>query len=348
MKSRGRAILVVLLTTAIMVALLAWSFHGVDFGKAIEAFRNARWGLFPVAILIQLAVFPVKAYRWRVILGERHRVPLFSLLAAIMIGFMANSIFSRLGELVRAAVLGARRQTATATAFASIALERVFDVLIVLLFLGAALVWLDPAADGETGRGLAQVRVAGLTVGALFVVVTVFLVLLRLRPAGTTRFVLFFAGWLPSRVRPHIQRFLHTFLEGLNALKSVRQVVWVLILSLAHWGIQVLYFYTIGACFPDLPLVIPGAMLVFAVSALGVGAIPTPGYIGIYQSAIIVAAGIIGMPDHLNEVVFNYAWLSWAGSIPPIILAGFAFLWIEGLKMSQLRAEAAEAEEELA
>ena len=34
---------------------------------------------------------------------------------------------------------------------------------------------------------------------------------------------------------------------------------------------------------------------------------------------------------------FNYALLSWAVNVPPIILLGFVFLWAEGLTLREIR-----------
>ena len=71
---------------------------------------------------------------------------------------MANCIVSRLGELIRAAVMSIKGEMRTSTALASIALERVFDVCTVVVFLILALQWLGPssmsAANAETLKRL--------------------------------------------------------------------------------------------------------------------------------------------------------------------------------------------------
>ena len=79
-------------------------------------------------MLVGLLVYPVKALRWRVILGREQTARYRPLLSAVMIGFMANCIVSRLGELIRAAVMSIKGEMRTSTAMASIALERVFDM----------------------------------------------------------------------------------------------------------------------------------------------------------------------------------------------------------------------------
>jgi len=332
-----RRILFLLATMAVMAALLAWSFHGKDYGKVRESFSHVRWGLLPFAIIVGLLVYPVKAWRWRIILGDGQRPSFGTLYSAIMIGFMVNCIFSRIGEIVRAAVLGAKREMRTSVALASIALERIFDLVTVILFLVIALLTLPVSTGAESAQKLDSLRTVGALAATAFVFGVAFLVLLRLKPKSTVKLFLWTIGWLPERLKKHVDNFLRSFLEGLNAIKSVRQVATLMALSLLHWAIQALYFLLIGYCFISFDLTVSGAMLIFAVSALGVGAIPTPGYLGVYQGTIEAAGIILGIS---RNVTFGYAWLAWVANIPAVILVGLICLWVEGLSIGALRKQA--------
>jgi len=335
---RFRRIALLSFTMAVMVALLTWSFLRVDWARAVEAFSTARWEYLPIAAFLGLMVFPVKAYRWRVILGEGTRASLATLFSAIMIGFMVNCILSRIGEVVRAVVLEAKGEMRTSAALASIALERIFDMVVVLLFLIVSLLWLRPEAMGEGARALSRLRIAGVLGGLALAAGVAFVVLLRLRPRSGLRIARAASSWLPARVRGHVEKFLASFLKGLNALKSGRQVAGIMALSLLHWSFQVLFFLVVGFCFGDLHITVPGAMLIFAVSALGVGALPTPGYLGVFTGTIEAAGAIMGLPKSL---MFSYAWVSWGGNIPLIIAIGLACMWLQGLSAGKLRARTA-------
>ena len=339
MRKHSRIILLSV-TMAVMAALLAWSFHGKDYDKVLDSFRTVRWWLLPPAIIVGLLVYPIKAWRWRLILGQGPRPGFRALYSAIMIGFMVNCIFSRIGEIVRAAVLGAKGEMATSRALASIAVERVFDLIIVVLFLVVALLTIPAHATGEGAEKLATLRTVGAFAAAAFVAGAAFLVLLRFIPEATIRLCLHTVAWLPDRLRRHVEHFLRSFLTGLNTLKSLRQVAVILLLSLLHWSMQALYFLLIGFCFTSFDLTVPGAMLVFAVSSLGVGAMPTPGYLGVYQGTIEAAGLILALSP---DITFGYAWLAWAANIPAVILVGLVCLWIEGLSLGKLGREAATA-----
>jgi len=333
--SSFRRTLVLVFTTAVILALLWWSFSKVEMRDLLEAFRTARWGFLPLAFTMGMFVFLIKALRWRLLIEPLREVKYKSLLSAIMIGFMVNCIFSRLGELVRAGVLGVKGEAKTSTALATIALERIFDMCTVVLFLMLSLLMLQPDASGASAAHLAKIRTAGALTAIAFVGAVIFLVMLKLYPRPTGRLLLMCFEWLPDRPRKHVDNFLKSFLKGLDAIQNLKQVVIVLVLSVAHWIFQVLYFLFIGYCFADLGLTFQGAMLVFAITALGVAALPLPGYIGVFQGGVMIAAGIMALP---NASSWSYAWLAWAANIPPIILIGFGFLWADGLSLGQLRA----------
>ena len=335
-----------LLITALIAVLLIYPVYSahrkgeVDFSELADAFGRAQWAYLIPAFFFGMFVFVLKAWRWQVILAPVQQVRYRSLLSAIMIGFMANCIVSRMGEIFRAVVLGTKREASTTLALATIALERLFDLFTVALFLVISLLWLRPSGS----EYLARTRLAGAVMAVLLVCLTLFLVLLRLQPKLTMRWVMVLAAWLPRRLRPHVERFMESFLKGLNAIQGPRHAAMLLLLSLAHWFSQVLYFYFVGLCFPGLGLTLAGAMLVFAVTAMGVGAVPLPGYLGIFQASVTAAAAIMALPA---AETLSYSWLSWAANVPPIIVIGFGFMWIEGLSVGALRRGArAQAEAE--
>ena len=336
-----RHLIFVIVTMLVVAGAIAVTFYyKCDIGKLKLTLQTARWLFAPLAILAGLLVYPVKALRWRIILGPAQSARYRTLLSAVMIGFMANCIISRLGELIRAAVLSIKGETRTSTAIASIALERVFDMATVVLFLVLALQWLEPSTvRGETGRHwMNLLRNSRFEFGIVLGLAVAFLVLLRLHPQWMMSALARFVRLLPQRVRGKVESFLAAFLLGLDTLRSWRQVVAILFLSVVHWGIQVLFFLLAGYCFPDMAMTVPGALLVFAITAISVALLPLPGYIGIYQAAILGAAALIARGS--EDAWFGYSWLSWMLNIPFVVLVGFIFLWKENLSLSQIRKQA--------
>lgn len=336
-----RHVIFVIVTMVIVAGAIAVTFYyKCDLGKLKLTLQTARWVFAPLAILVGLLWYLVKVLRWRIILGPAQNVRYRTLLSATMIGFMANCIISRFGELIRAAVLSIKGETRYSASIASIALERVFDLATVVLFLVLALHWLEPSTVcGEASQHWMNiVHDLSSWLGILLGFAVAFLVLLRLCPQWMTGALAWFVRLLPRRIRGKVEGFLTTFLLGLDTLRSWRQVAAILFLSLVHWGIQVLFFLLAGYCFPDMAMTVPGAMLVCAVVAFGVAGLPLPGYIGIYQGSVLVAAALIARGS--EDAWFGYSWLAWALNIPFVVLVGFIFLWKENLSLSQIRNQA--------
>lgn len=336
MKNYRNMIILTAISLAV-IGLLGWSFvKEIRFSDVLAAFRTARWYYLPLALLTGMMVFPVKAYRWQLLLKRVEHAPLRPLLSATMIGFMANCFLSRLGEVVRGVVLSMRSRVTMPVAFASIALERIFDMCTVLLFLVIALLGLQSSAEGT--QSCMQLRRTGILLAVAFLAMVGFLVFLRLKPAATTRLVMATLFWLPRSVRNYVEKFMASFLAGLDAIHSVEQVAALFALSVVHWGIQVLFFLLIGYAFPEIHLTLSGAMLIFAVTALGVAAAPLPGYLHI-PAVVLVAARILGHGPGAAASWTSYSLMTWALNIPPVIIAGFIFLWAEGLSFKQIRGQ---------
>src|SRR4029453_7341367 len=85
---------------------------------------------------------PLGAIRWRIILGPvAPDVPIGPLWRAIAVGMMVNNVYpARLGEIARAYALTRETSRVSLTsAVASLAVDRVFDALTLMLLLVSAM-----------------------------------------------------------------------------------------------------------------------------------------------------------------------------------------------------------------
>ena len=147
-------------------ALLWWAFHDVPWSLVAVEIRRANLWLLLLSALAATGIFPLRAWRWRIILDPvEPNLPFGPLWRSTAIGMMVSNIVpARAGEPARAYALSREvDRVPFSTAFASLAVDRVFDALIVLMLMfGAMLMPSFPA--GAAGK------VVGYTVGgALFV-----------------------------------------------------------------------------------------------------------------------------------------------------------------------------------
>ena len=98
MKGQGGRLLVGILLAA---ALLALFFRGIDWSALGQALRGAR--ALPLAglVLVTLAVYSMRAWRWGDLLAPLGRVGYADLFSATMVGFASGLLVPRAGELLR-------------------------------------------------------------------------------------------------------------------------------------------------------------------------------------------------------------------------------------------------------
>jgi uncharacterized protein (TIRG00374 family) len=152
-----------LILTVAFLALFARSF---DLGAAVRSLGAASPALIMLGVLTNLAGYVFRVYRWRVLLTPiRPGIGYYGLTSATFIGSMVSFLIPfRIGEVVRPVLLARRERLNAGAAIATIAIERVLDLLtILLLFLvflvssrGTVLLEALGADPGEGGAAIAS------------------------------------------------------------------------------------------------------------------------------------------------------------------------------------------------
>ena len=110
----------------------------IDFNQLWTALLRVDYRFIVLAVVANFASYLLRAVRWHYLLIPEKRIPLSSLYSATIIGYMANNLLpARLGEFIRAYILAQKEGLQTATVFASLVIDRLFDgftVMLILLF----------------------------------------------------------------------------------------------------------------------------------------------------------------------------------------------------------------------
>jgi len=143
-------------TLLVVVALLLMTQY-LNPRTVLEEMAGASPGLVAVSALIYAVSWPLRGLRYRDILDSMGFHEKWSFLTgAIFISQTGNLVFpARLGDGVRAYVVKARRSIPYPSGFASLAVERVFDLLTITVLAGVVMVGL--AATGSASELLAAV-----------------------------------------------------------------------------------------------------------------------------------------------------------------------------------------------
>lgn len=337
-QKKGGNALRVAVSLGLAAVLLFLFLRTLDFAAVARAIGGAHAGWLAAATACGLFHTPLfRSWRWGLLLKRAGRPSAYDLNSATSIGFAASTLLpARAGEIVRPIALARRAGLPVAPCLASIALERLIDlVTCVFLFVVYAIGWTPENMGGAEAGRFALLRQFALLVGVGTLVGLLVLGFLAAKPERTDRFVKPLLRPLPERIGARLEALLLSFLDGLGALGSWRDAAVVAAASLALWMLIAAQVWMTFLAF-DLALPYPVAFFVIAWAILGL-AIPTPGGVGGYHTAVAYAlTGFYAVP---KETAAAFALVSHALSFVPITLVGLAFLLAGGFSLKALREE---------
>jgi uncharacterized protein (TIRG00374 family) len=262
--------------SGVSIYLLA---NAISIDQTVRALGDARWeGIGLAAGLLAIDVV-IRGLRWRALLTPLAVLPRLSVLAHLLVGYLANNVLpARLGEFVRAFSLGDREGVSRSAIVGSVVVERLLDVglLAIAAFVGLVLV--------SSASFLLLGAISGLTVGVLGLVV-----LLAMSGSGPrTRWL----DWVPAGT---IRSMLHGLINGVSVIRSATVMVEAIVLTAIAWSVTALAFAAAGSAV-GLELTIAESLL-FAAAVNLATAIPAgPGYIGTFELAAVAVAAAMGIP----------------------------------------------------
>ena len=137
----------VLLSIALAGLFLWLAFRKVAFSDVLEASKQMSYGwLLPFALITLLSHY-FRALRWRYLFNkDKPAPPRVTLFSGVISGYFANAIFPRLGEITRPVYVAKKIGESSSKLIGTIILERVIDVICMLLLMLFVLVFLvsDP------------------------------------------------------------------------------------------------------------------------------------------------------------------------------------------------------------
>lgn len=324
-----------LLAVAISAAFLYWALKGIHFGEVVAEIK--RVSLLPLVACVAIATstFVLRIFRWRILLRAEDGAPLpvGALWHAIAIGFMANNVLPfRAGELLRSIAITRLTKTRLTAAISSIAAERLFDgiALVVILTTGLLLSGL-PASAAVKGVRVSHIA---LIAGSTFAAGLVLAALVVAFPKPAERLILKLVPF--PRLADRLVAMIEGVVHGLSVVRSPVRVLAVLAWSLVIWLVSVASFFVAFKAF-GIPINFAGAMLLQGLLAFAISVPTAPGFVGVFEGAIKATLLLYGLSDN---VAVTFALVYHATTFVPITLLGAYSLLSTGLGLKNLRQEA--------
>lgn len=282
---------------AISVLFLFLVLRGLDPARFWEALRQANYQWFLPASVFLVVSYALRALRWRLLLdGQVGSLRAFSV---INVGYLLNNVLPfRLSDVARAYLISRGTPVSGARGLSSVVVERVTDVLAVVVLLAGVLAFALPPALAGVGGGVLtnQIVGAGLTMTVAALGAFIFLTVTAARPALPVGMVTWGLRRLPRLNEQRVMGLLHQLLDGLSALSDWHRMLALFAWTAAIWGVSILADWAVARAFvPDAGLAL-GAFIL-ALTGLGVSLPSSPGQWGVFEASAVLALQAFTVPQ---------------------------------------------------
>ena len=322
------------LRTAIVIALtvaLMWFFlRSADLASVWSHIRRARLDLVIAAFAGIAVSYLVRVRRWQRLLAPIAPVGFAPAARATCIGFATTAILpGRLGEVLRPYLLARRERLSASAALATVVLERLLDVIAVVLLFGVFLVFFSGDLLQTDPQVLTYLKVGGLVsvvgAGAMLALIVV----AAGAPDRVAGVVAQVERLFPRRFGETAGRFIIRFSAGLGIARQagpfMRAFAWSfplwLSVSVSAWCVC----HAFGIALPP-----GGSLLLMMLMVLGV-AVPTPAGVGGFHAAFQV--GVTGFYAAPVDAAVGAALVLHALSFGPVTLLGIVWMARDGLTL---------------
>ncbi|MBK6890280.1 MAG: flippase-like domain-containing protein [Sphingobacteriales bacterium] len=302
--------------------LVYWSvrnFTASDWQNIRQAFANGNYAWLAAAFVCILFSHWLRAVRWQHLIkaSYKHYLGIVNTTAAVLINYLINLAFPRLGEVSRCGVVNKYDKIPMSIALGTVVAERVIDVILLFLFTVLMFFW-----QADTIGVYAHQKIIA-PIEAKFA---------NLTQTGWGTFILLLAialiiglAWFMKRrlqqfaVYNKLKSLALSFIKGVVAVQKVQRPLLFWVSSILIW---VGYYLAIMACFKVTSFTDTlswGAA--FAVLIVGsYGMIATQGGIGAYQ---LLVSGLLVLYGLEQTLAYGFSWLLWSAQTFLSVFLGF-------------------------
>jgi glycosyltransferase 2 family protein len=305
------------------VLLMGYALKGIDFNLLKAHLEETNYFWLGLSLLVALAGFLSRAYRWKMQLTPFNaRIRFADTYHATMVGYLANLVLPRMGEVFRCTVLKRNNNIPVEASFGTVITERFLDMVMLLSLTGIAFLmefdrlnafFLDLLTDRyqslQQNKTLLYV-LGGLVIGGgLAVFVVLFFFLNRLRE---------------NRFFRKVVTLVRGFLAGIFSVARLENkaafIGHTLFIWLSYYLMGYLAFFALPATAQLSPV---AALTVLVMGSFGMS-VPVQGGIGVFHIMVRSALLLYGVS---REAGMAFALINHTSqTLLVVILGGISFI----------------------
>ncbi|MEM9774590.1 MAG: lysylphosphatidylglycerol synthase transmembrane domain-containing protein [Chloroflexota bacterium] len=297
----------------------------IDVQEAIHEISTADYRLVALGGLAQVVFLVLRTFRWRFMLNNV--VKWEQVFHIQNIGYMLTMLLPfRLGDLIRAYLIGRVKPLNFMQGASSMVLERILDLLVIIILFPFAI------------RGLPELPVrvqqAAYAFGAAAIVGVGVLIFMANLPdlfRSIARWILDLIPFMKTDV--WLER-LDGILAGLDSLTSIKNAAYLLVSSFIIW-VPILYSYWITMQAVGIDASWSVAIYTVCIAAFGVAVPSSPGQIGVFEAAVSLAL-VSALGQALSTTAASFGIIYHAVQYLVLIILGVIGLIAQGESFGSL------------
>ncbi len=308
----------VILSLSFAVFIFWYLYKDISGATLWNSIQETNMAWLAGSIGVALAGYYLRAWRWKLLLQAdgNQQVTTFRVLLALMIGYLANMVVPRAGEVARCGVLAQTDHITIGKSIGTVILERTIDLLFFLglIFLGfaaesrlflslvAELVSVDTLKEKLTS--MLPLLLAGLAVAILFA----YIVFNKYRDKGIFK---------------KVRHFIRDVFAGLVSLKKVQNQTGFWASSFLIWITYYLTMVMVAWAIPSTAsLSLTSVLMVMVMGSIGMIA-PVQGGIGTFHALVAFILMVFGLSEEEGKI---FAAIIHGSQVLTIIVVGLVSL----------------------
>lgn len=320
-----------------------WHTSGFSWRAFVDSLRNVDWNWLALALVLILGTYIGRALRWEVMLRPlAKKADFLRVLVATCIGFTAVVLFGRAGEPVRPYLIARREGVSFSSQVAAWVVERILDILMILIIFGIALTQVSHSGIRSSPRIAVILQAGGAVAGLTGAACLALLIGLRQFKGVVQERLLDALAFLPDRLHARIATFFTAFGDGMQSTRSSSFTSLLVFYSLLEWVVISGCFYCVFRAFPaTAQLDFTDIVIVLGFVSFG-SVLQIPGVGGGMQIVtVLVLTEFYGIG---LEAASSVALMLWLISFVAIVPVGLALAFHEGIKWRSLKHIGSETE----
>lgn len=303
------------------IFLVWWQLKGMTDGEKTQftsALRSANyWLIIPVIVMCLLSHLS-RSYRWKLLLEPLGYYPkIKNVFAVTMVGYLANAAFPRLGEVLKCTFLSKYEHIKVDKLVGSILIERTFDVICFLVFIGITVLIQVDKIGGFIKEKLALfANDSGMPIWVKGLIVCAIILLIYY----ISKFLV--NKYPENKTILKVNNFFKGIGHGFIAIKNLKKRNQFIAHTLFIWAMYLLQIYVgFKAMEHTAGLDMRAACSVLVLATLSM--ILTPNGIGLFPIFVMQTLILYGIA---GDYGMAFGWLIWGVSTSIILIVGFISL----------------------